>query len=105
MIVDVDPIMTAHAKRVFRLVEETRLPAVAGWRAFADEGGLLSYGPSLAHPFRQAGRDAGKLLKGAKPADLPERAKIELVVNLKTAKALGLTIPPSLLLQADEIIR
>ena len=105
-IVDADPIMNDHAKRIVGLVEKTRLPAVSGLRAFVDAGGLMSYGPSLADPFRQAGRDAGKLLKGAKPADLPveQLTKFELVINLKTAKALGLTTPQSLLVRADQVI-
>jgi putative ABC transport system substrate-binding protein len=106
-ILDADPIMHDHAKRIVGLVERTRRPAISGWRVFVDAGGLMSCGQNLADPLRQAGRDAGKLLKGAKPADLPveQSTDFELVIDLKTAKALGLTIPPSVLLRADEVIQ
>ncbi len=93
--------------RIVGLVERTRRPAISGWRVFVDAGGLMSCGQNLADPLRQAGRDAGKLLKGAKPADLAveQSTDFELVIDLKTAKALGLTIPPSVLLRADEVIQ
>ncbi len=89
-----------------RLAAQTRLPAIYGFSEFARAGGLLAYGPSVPDQARRAAVYVDKILKGAKPADLPveQPTKFELVVNLKTAKALGLTIPPSLLLRADQII-
>jgi len=93
-------------KRVAELAIKSRIPAMSFIRDFADEGGLMSYGSEEADAYRKAAVYVDKILKGAKPADLPvqQPTKFELVVNLKTAKALGLTIPPLILARADEVI-
>ena len=101
-----DPLLGSHAKRIVELSTRNQLPAIYWTREFPDGGGLMSYGTNLDDLWRQAATYVDKILKGAKPADLPieQPTKFELVINLKTAKALGLTIPPSLLLRADQVI-
>ncbi len=98
---------TSERRRLVDLAAKNRLPAVYPWREFVEAGGFMAYGPNIADLFRRAATYVDKILKGAKPADLPveQPTKFELVINLKTAKALGLTIPPSVLGRADEIIR
>jgi putative ABC transport system substrate-binding protein len=95
-----------HLRRLVDLAARNRMPSMHGYRAFADAGALMSYGTSDSDLFRRAAVYVDKILKGARPADLPveQPAKFELVVNLKAARALGLTIPQSLLIRADRII-
>jgi hypothetical protein len=101
-----DPVLHSYRARIVALAAKRRLPAMHGTREFADEGGLMSYGPHRPDLYRRSGTFVDKILKGAKPADLPveQPTKFELVINLTTARALGQTIPQSLLLQADEVI-
>jgi putative ABC transport system substrate-binding protein len=102
-----DPVLSVLlGGRIAALATKNRLPALFAFKAQAEAGGLLSYGPSLLVNFRRAATYVDKILKGAKPGDLPveQPTKFELVINLKTAKALGLTIPPSLLQRADQVI-
>jgi len=101
------PILFAHRKTLIELAAQYRLPVVYQWREFVEEGGLMSYAASPRDMYRRAATYVDKILKGAKPADLPveQPTKFELVINLKTAQALGITMPPSLLMLADEVIR
>jgi putative ABC transport system substrate-binding protein len=107
LIIPGDAVLWNHRTHVVALAAQHHLPAVFDAREYADAGGLMTYGPSVADSYRRAAVYVDKILKGTKPADLPvERpVKFELVINLKTAKALGVTLPPALLFQADEVIQ
>jgi putative ABC transport system substrate-binding protein len=104
-----DPLFAEHRRWLAELAATSRLPTMHSiqCRAFVEAGGLLCYAPSLRDQYRRAATYVDKILKGAKPADLPveQPTKFDLVINLKTADALGLTIPPTVLFQATEIIR
>ena len=102
-----DVVFITNQARLLTLAATARLPAMYGMREFVDGGGLMSYGPSLVEMYRRAAYLVDKILRGTKPANLPveQITKFELVINLKTAKALGLTIPQSLLLRTDEVIQ
>jgi putative ABC transport system substrate-binding protein len=102
-----DPVFFTHRMTLLKLALKARLPVLYGERNFPDAGALMSYGPNTEDLFRRSAGYVDKILKGAKPGDLPieQPTKFELVVNLKTAKALGITIPQSILLRADEVIR
>ena len=106
LIVIVDPVFIAQRTRITALAAKSRLPSVSAFKEYAEAGGLMAYAANFSEPGRRAASYVDKILKGAKPADLPveEATKFELVINLKTAKALGLMIPPSLLQRADQVI-
>jgi putative tryptophan/tyrosine transport system substrate-binding protein len=106
LVVYVTPITQSYRARLIDFAARQRLPAIYSAREFVDDGGLLSYGPNHRELFRRAATFVDKILRGARPADLPieQPTRFELVVNLKTAKALGLTIPPSVLARADQVI-
>ena len=103
-----DPLLfERHASAIVALAQQHRLPAMYPWSMYTDAGGLMFYNMSITGAFRRGATYVDKILKGTKPADLPveQPMKFELVINLKTAKALGLTIPPTLLFLADEVLQ
>ena len=106
LIVTPSPLANRHRDLIIMLTARHRLPAVYAWRYYVTDGGLISYGPDSIDQYRRAAGYVDRILKGEKPADLPVQAptKYELVINLKTARALGLEVPPSLLARADEVI-
>jgi putative ABC transport system substrate-binding protein len=106
LIVTASPLAQRHHDLIISLAARLRLPAIYSYRSFVNAGGLISYGPDFVAQYRQAAGYVDRILKGEKPADMPVQAptKYELVINLKTAKALGLTIPPSVLARADAVI-
>src|SRR5438477_6512514 len=102
-----DPLLTINRDQIIALASRHRLPAMYYFRFFATSGGLISYGPDTTDIYQRAASYVDRILKGAQPKDLPvqQPTKFELVINLKTAKALGLTIPQSLMLRANEVIQ
>jgi putative ABC transport system substrate-binding protein len=107
LMVTLDPFTIMHRRRIVELAAHHRLPAIYEVREFVDAGGLLAYGPSSTDRWHRAAAFVDKILKGAKPADLPveQPMRFELVLNLKTAKALGLAFPQSILLRTDQVIQ
>jgi putative ABC transport system substrate-binding protein len=107
LLVLLDPLFMSQRARLVELTAISRLPAMYGFREDVEMGALMAYGPSFPDMFRRAATYVDKILKGAKPGDLPveQPMKYELVLNLKTAQALGITLPPTLLILADEVIR
>ena len=107
LIVQLSPFATEHIKRIAELAAQQQLPAMYDYRIFVDAGGLMAYGPNQPELYRRAALYVDRIFKGAKPADMPveQPTKFEMFINVKTAKALGLTIPQAVLLQVDEVIQ
>jgi putative ABC transport system substrate-binding protein len=107
LLVVLSPLVTLHSKRIAELALKHRLPGMYPTRQFAEEGGTAAYGPLISDLYRRAATYVDKILKGAKPADLPveQPMKFEFIINLKTAKLIGLTIPPNVLARADKVIK
>jgi putative ABC transport system substrate-binding protein len=107
LIIEATSLINFHRKRILELLEKNRIPALHSNQEWADAGGLMSYGANRAENYRRAATYVDKILKGAKPADLPveQPTKFEFVINLKAAKQIGLTIPPKVLARADKVIK
>ena len=106
LVVGADPFLSSRREQLVALASRHAVPSIYAWREFTTSGGLISYGASLTASFHLLGTYAGKVLKGANPAEMPvqQATKFELVINIKTAKSFGLTVPPTLLAQADDVI-
>jgi putative ABC transport system substrate-binding protein len=105
-VVSAEPFFSSRREKIIELATHQSIPTIYFLREFVAAGGLMSYGTSITEALRLSGLYAGRILKGEKPADLPvqQSTKVELVVNLKTAKTLGLTVPPQIVARADEVI-
>jgi putative ABC transport system substrate-binding protein len=105
--VEPSPVFTTNRHRILSFAAKNRLPGIYPWREYVEDGGLMSYAPNLSDLYRRAAYYVDKILKGTKPADLPveQPTKFEFIINLKTAKQIGLTIPQSVLYRADKVLK